>query len=154
MSCSHPRHGPSLSLPRSLIRSAALLSTLPLPSLSHDGPEEILENLLISRRVLVGEFPGTMYLPCCAGDERILVSMPSSTSASVPQLLHRISLTKVVASLTLAKLPLNHTASWLPRNLPRDSVNRLPPSRRLFASPRLLLPAAAFLCEAVECTLV
>lgn len=48
-----------------LFCSDALLDTLPLLSLAHDGPEELIENLLIARGITVGEFPGTAYLPCC-----------------------------------------------------------------------------------------
>lgn len=48
-----------------LFCSDALLATLPLQSLAHDGPEELIENLLVTRGLRVGEFPGTAYLPCC-----------------------------------------------------------------------------------------
>ena len=52
-----------------LFGSAALLRKLPLQSLAHDGPEELVENLLVTRGISVGEFPGTSYLPCCAAAE-------------------------------------------------------------------------------------
>ena len=51
-----------------LFTSDALLTTLPLLSLAHDGPEDLIENLFLTRRITVGEFPGTAYLPCCAAD--------------------------------------------------------------------------------------
>ena len=56
-----------------LFCSDALLTTLPLQSLAHDGPEELIENLLITRGLRVGEFPGTMFLSCCEEREAQLV---------------------------------------------------------------------------------
>ena len=40
-----------------LLHSEELLRRVPLASLLHDGPEGVLENLLLSHRVRAGRFP-------------------------------------------------------------------------------------------------
>lgn len=48
-----------------LFRGRKLLQTLPLASVVHDGPEDVIENLLVARGINVGEMPLAAYLPCC-----------------------------------------------------------------------------------------
>ena len=48
-----------------LLRSPQLLEIIPLESLTHDGPEAVLENVLVAYGVPVGLFPHSWYLSCC-----------------------------------------------------------------------------------------
>ena len=53
-----------------LVQSAALLDVLPIESLTHDGPEDVLQNLLVARGIPVGEFPFAAFKGCCQADQR------------------------------------------------------------------------------------